>query len=61
MLTGRAARGTTWTVLDEWISQWSSQDPDTEEDATRPADGDGPTIGTGRRTHGSKASRSLAR
>jgi polyhydroxyalkanoate synthase len=26
MLTGRAARGTTWRVLDEWIEQWSPQD-----------------------------------
>jgi polyhydroxyalkanoate synthase len=24
MLTGRAARGSTWQVLDEWIQQWSS-------------------------------------
>ena len=24
MLTGRAARGTTWAVLDEWIDQWST-------------------------------------
>ena len=24
MLTGRAARGTTWKALDEWISQWST-------------------------------------
>jgi len=24
MLTGRAARGTTWRVLDEWIEQWST-------------------------------------
>ena len=24
MLTGRAARGTTWRVLDEWIAQWSA-------------------------------------
>lgn len=24
MLTGRAARGTTWAVMDEWISQWST-------------------------------------
>jgi polyhydroxyalkanoate synthase len=24
MLTGRAARTTTWQVMDEWISQWSS-------------------------------------
>jgi polyhydroxyalkanoate synthase subunit PhaC len=27
MLTGRAARGTTWTVIDEWIAQWSGQAP----------------------------------
>lgn len=26
MLTGRAARGTTWQVLDEWIEQWSDAD-----------------------------------
>ncbi len=26
MLTGRAARGTTWRVLDEWIAQWSGGD-----------------------------------
>lgn len=24
MLTGRAARGTTWKVMDEWITQWST-------------------------------------
>ncbi|MCK5928895.1 MAG: alpha/beta hydrolase, partial [Nocardioides sp.] len=24
MLTGRAARGTTWAVLDEWLDQWST-------------------------------------
>ena len=24
MLTGRAARGTTWRVLDEWVGQWST-------------------------------------
>ena len=24
MLTGRAARGTTWQVLDEWVAQWST-------------------------------------
>ncbi|WP_459971426.1 alpha/beta fold hydrolase, partial [Nocardioides pyridinolyticus] len=27
MLTGRAARGTTWRVLDEWIEQRSGADP----------------------------------
>jgi polyhydroxyalkanoate synthase len=26
MLTGRAARDTTWRVLDEWIEQWSGAD-----------------------------------
>jgi polyhydroxyalkanoate synthase len=26
MLTGRAARGSTWRVMDEWIEQWSSPD-----------------------------------
>lgn len=28
MLTGRAARGTTWTALDEWIDQWSTDRQD---------------------------------
>lgn len=27
MLTGRAARGTTWDVLDEWVAQWSTGEP----------------------------------
>lgn len=27
MLTGRAARDTTWRVMDEWIEQWSSPEP----------------------------------
>jgi polyhydroxyalkanoate synthase len=35
MLTGRAARRTTWVVLDEWIAQYSTPD-DREEPATRP-------------------------
>ena len=26
MLTGRAARATTWRVLDEWVGQWSTDD-----------------------------------
>ena len=26
MLTGRAARGSTWRVLDEWVGQWSTAD-----------------------------------
>ncbi len=74
MLTGRAARGSTWAVLDEWISQWSVQatpgtatgtSPDTAPD-TAPGSADegaeGPAgIGTGRRRHGSGSSRALAR
>lgn len=27
MLTGRAARGTTWEVIDEWVEQWSDRAP----------------------------------
>jgi polyhydroxyalkanoate synthase len=27
MLTGRAARGTTWTVIDEWVDEWSGAVP----------------------------------
>ena len=26
MLTGRAARGTTWRALDEWVSRWSGRE-----------------------------------
>jgi polyhydroxyalkanoate synthase len=26
MLTGRAARASTWRVLDEWVGQWSTED-----------------------------------
>jgi polyhydroxyalkanoate synthase len=33
MLTGRAARGTTWRIMDEWIDQWST----VEEPAPKPA------------------------
>ncbi len=29
MLTGRAARGTTWTELDEWIDRWSTAEEPT--------------------------------
>jgi polyhydroxyalkanoate synthase len=50
MLTGRAARRTTWLVMDEWISQWSTDD--------RPP----VPIGTSRkRRTSSAASRSLAK
>lgn len=30
MLTGRAARSTTWRILDEWISTWSSEKAEPE-------------------------------
>jgi polyhydroxyalkanoate synthase len=35
MLTGRAARGTTWRVMDEWIAQWST--PEAKPAARRKA------------------------
>jgi polyhydroxyalkanoate synthase subunit PhaC len=50
MLTGRAARRTTWLVMDEWITQWSGRTKET------------PAIGTNRkRRHSSAASRSLSK
>jgi polyhydroxyalkanoate synthase len=59
MLTGRAARGTTWRVMDEWISRWST-DADDVPEAT-PTEPDEPEIGTGKtRRHGSASSRALA-
>ncbi len=66
MLTGRAARGTTWSVMDEWITQWSS-DTTASSAASTTASGTGSTedtgpstIGTGRRRHGSASSRALS-
>ncbi len=70
MLTGRAARGSTWVVMDEWISQWSTPDAAQKSTAKKgaPAGGDSPAgarteseIGTGRRRYGSAGSRSLSR
>ncbi|WP_157537202.1 alpha/beta fold hydrolase [Nocardioides sp. Root190] len=50
MLTGRAARRTTWLVMDEWITQWSTENKPTV------------AIGTNRkRRTSSAASRSLAK
>ncbi len=34
MLTGRAARRTTWQVMDEWIARWSSDAAATQRSAT---------------------------
>jgi polyhydroxyalkanoate synthase len=36
MLTGRAARNSTWQVMDEWISQWSSDADDPGSGAGAP-------------------------
>ncbi|PVG84595.1 alpha/beta hydrolase [Nocardioides gansuensis] len=33
MLTGRAARGTTWRVMEEWIDQWSTEEKFEEKSA----------------------------
>ena len=63
MLTGRAARGSTWLVLDEWIDQWSS---DAGADATptsppRPRKPTKGTIGSNpQRRYGSGGSRALS-
>lgn len=65
MLTGRAARDTTWAVMDEWIDQWSTDGApdDGRTDGAPSGEAGAPrgAIGTGRRRHGSGASRSLAR
>ncbi|GAB2780457.1 alpha/beta hydrolase [Nocardioides salsibiostraticola] len=63
MLTGRAARHTTWTVMDEWISQWSGPDETHEpgESAGEPGATSGDEIGTGKRRYSSKGSRALSK
>jgi polyhydroxyalkanoate synthase len=53
MLTGRGARTTTWRVMDEWITRWSTEEPVANAE---PAIGTNPT-----RRHRSASSRSLAR
>ena len=70
MLTGRRARGTTWEIMDEWISKWSSADEETptptarkkaaSKKARRPA-ASREAIGTNpARRYGSAGSRSLS-
>ena len=66
MLTGRAARTTTWVVMDEWVSQWSTHDeapapvkkpvkkPRKKSSSAADAIGTNPT-----RRHTSSASRAL--
>ncbi|WP_310528638.1 alpha/beta fold hydrolase [Nocardioides sp.] len=67
MLTGRAARGSTWRVMDEWIDQWSAparvtakkaatKKAPTKKAADREAIGVNP-----KRRYGSAGSRSLGR
>jgi polyhydroxyalkanoate synthase len=63
MLTGRAARNSTWRVLDEWIGQWSTPDAAVPPESApkkrtpqRDKIGSNPT-----RRYGSKSSRGLAR
>jgi len=61
MLTGRAARKTTWVVMDEWITQWSTEakDPAANKSSAKAASG-ATAIGTNRsRRHTSAASRAL--
>ncbi len=61
MLTGRGARTTTWRVMDEWITRWSTDGNQDDEEPPAPAD-DEPGIGTNKaRRHRSGSSRSLAR
>lgn len=64
MLTGRAARDTTWAVLDEWLAQWSSEAPGPRDSPPRssgPGGSETDAIGTNQRRHSSASSRSLAR
>ncbi|WP_416955808.1 alpha/beta fold hydrolase [Nocardioides sp. T5] len=35
MLTGRAARGTTWTAIDEWVDEWSGDPLPTKRTAAK--------------------------
>lgn len=67
MLTGRAARHTTWPILDEWIDQWSvtgtseSGDPAGRGEASAGARSAAEIGSNRRRRYGSGGSRSLAR
>jgi polyhydroxyalkanoate synthase subunit PhaC len=64
MLTGRAARASTWRVLDEWVGQWSTDDepaPTVNKAARKPSP-DPDAIGVNpTRRYGSASSRNLAR
>lgn len=59
MLTGRAARNTTWTILEEWLSRWASEAPTPNGAPVPPPTSTG--IGANpKRRYGSDGSRSLA-
>ena len=53
MLTGRAARSTTWTAIDEWVDEWS-RGPLPTKKGSRASIGSNPS-----RRYGSASSRSL--
>ncbi len=58
MLTGRAARGTTWQVIDEWVAEWSRGVVTGAKQAKKVARAD--TIGSNpTRRYGSSGSRAL--
>ncbi|MCY4724997.1 alpha/beta fold hydrolase [Nocardioides sp. STR2] len=58
MLTGRAARSTTWTVIDEWVDEWSRGPLPARRKATPKASAG--TIGSNpTRRYGSAGSRAL--
>ena len=60
MLTGRAARGTTWQVMDEWIDEWSSDVGDRPLPDPAPTDPSPDAIGVNpKRRYGSAGSRAL--
>ena len=60
MLTGRAARRTTWVVMDEWISQWSTEEQAPSSKSNAKKSTSTAAIGTNpSRRHTSAASRAL--
>ncbi|MEO5666224.1 MAG: alpha/beta fold hydrolase [Nocardioides sp.] len=67
MLTGRAARTSTWPVMDEWIDQWSTpaakkKSPAAKKPAAKKKAADREAIGANpHRRYGSAGSRSLGR
>jgi len=63
MLTGRAARTSTWQVMDEWLDQWSSSEESTPPSPSprRPRPPSPGTIGSNpKRRYGSAGSRALS-